>query len=943
MRIIVFLAVMTGMAWAQDLLLRRTARIKRPTLPAFANQVEGKVIDGKTGEPLPGVLVRTRNKGIYTSEKGSFSLPFSEPETLTIFLAEYRLLKVFVNRPQAGLVFRLFPLEVETEPVQIIADVEKETEAGVFVERMRSLEIAELYSQEQIAKRSTDFYAPNVLRRLPGVSLLSGRFVSIRGLSERYNAFAFGGAYPSWVSYDGSFAEADQLLSNLLGKVEVRKFWTPELLGHFGGGLIDFQLPSGGGEGLQIAYTTEVDFQAVGRAFPRFRSPIQAPVPKDFPSPAQVQASENGGQPLPENFAYGRQVKRYTVPDTMRWSLPGGFLSVAYDKSRERWRLAIRSAFIQRFLHSSILFGDGYFEEQGEQWIFIPTYRDESPNPITWNIRSGGLSWSFSYQPSAAHTLSVEGIGITTGLQRISLEEAGYINPRIALEPSLSYYPTFLLQRQSLLLVRPTWRFSGFRGWQSALQLGGLFQTQEIPQAGAMNYLQYPGQADFSYELELYEDYEIYAQVWSSQVRAQQGYVHPWVEKRWEGGGGWLQWRLGGWYSQEMQGLRGRQLGFMPDTAGGAPNVLDPTVYSLNFIREVYAPAHIRPGGWYLIDRTEDFHRHRGRTTLAAAYTWLRGSWNEQWEALLGLRYELWQRRLWHIPIATEQEAFLRGFQDQHLLPAVLVKYRFAEQHTLRLGGNITLIRPPFPSHIPLRYFDFLLAYYWRGDTSLRTGRSFNAELRYEWLRDKDNLIALGLFYKRLANLPEIYLVPASYTAVFTYSNRQRRWGEIMGLEVEARRTLWEGGKARLWSYLTLTMSESALEQSVWQKLGRLEGRLQGHAPVVGNLGLIYQRPQWEAAIFANYTHDQIWAMGFDPYIYPHLVEEKRLLGEAQVSYRIGARWELRLAIGDFINMPYRRTQRVGNQDIYRSGRDATPLWERWAYRGYITLRYRVY
>ncbi|MEN2993536.1 MAG: hypothetical protein ABDH91_08305 [Bacteroidia bacterium] len=60
------------------------------------------------------------------------------------------------------------------------------------------------------------------------------------------------------------------------------------------------------------------------------------------------------------------------------------------------------------------------------------------------------------------------------------------------------------------------------------------------------------------------------------------------------------------------------------------------------------------------------------------------------------------------------------------------------------------------------------------------------------------------------------------------------------------------------------------------------------------------------------------------------------------MTYRLGKRWEVRLAIADFINMPYRRTQRVGNQDRFVAGRDATPYWERWAYRGYLTLRYRL-
>ncbi|MEN2993537.1 MAG: hypothetical protein ABDH91_08310, partial [Bacteroidia bacterium] len=478
--------------------------------------------------------------------------------------------------------------------------------------------------------------------------------------------------------------------------------------------------------------------------------------------------------------------------------------------------------------------------------------------PLYSNIRGVGTSWHFSYHFSHSHRLSLEGMGFTTTSQHFTLERTSYVNPNISLEPRRIYYPTFLLQRQFLVTLRPTWHFWFSDSWRVALQLGLLSQAQDIPQTGAMNYIQYPGGSTFTYEQELWGDYEIYAQVWTSRAWSRQLYTHPWVEKQWRLPQGWLQWRVGGWYSAEGQTLRARQLGFMPDTAGGAPNVLDPQVYALDFISTVYAPEHIRPGGWYLIERTGDFHRHRGQTTTAAGYTWLRSGLGRRWEVLLGLRYEFWQRRLWHTPIATETEVPLKTFQDQHALPALLLKYQFSERHVLRSGANVTLIRPPLPSQVPLPYFRFFTAYYWQGDTNISTGRSYNAEIRYEWLRDKDNILAFGIFYKYLRDLPEIYLVPASYLAVVTYSNRQRRWGEIWGLEIELRRVWWESEKNRLWSYLTLTLSESAVEQNFWRKLGRMDGRLQGHAPIVGNLGVIYQRPQWEVALFGNYTHSQI-------------------------------------------------------------------------------------
>jgi len=924
--------------WAQEERLLPTPAPAKKLTPI----IRGKLIDAQTGEPLTGVQVRIGTSGGFTDEKGAFALPFEKPDTLSAFLLGYRTVKLPLNAPTSDLLIRMLPIESEVEEVQIISDAARESEVGVYLQRLRSLEIGELYSQELIMKRSTDFYVPNVLRRLPGVSLLSGRFVSIRGMGEKYNAFAFWAAYPAWLSYDASFGELEQLITTLLGRVEVRKFWTPELLGHFGGGMVDFQLPTSSNEGLQVSFTSEIDAGAIGQKFAYLKAPFRSPIPGDFPSPATIQASENNGRPLPENFLYGQQVRRYTVPDTLPFGLPGGLITLTYDKRFSKGSFAMRAAFSRRYLTSLFKFTEGTFEVQDNQWHHEADIEGIGRSPLHTYSQGGGISWHTDYHLSATQAVSVEGIFLMNSKSQCGLQEAEYINPSIdSTQKVYSWYPSFYTQRSWLGVIRPAWSFHK-GSWQGRLQLGFVSQGNTIPQAGAMNYVRYPGTSELVYEQELYEESEIYAQVWHSRTQAFQIYAHPYTEKKWGKGDRWLQLRLGGWYSQENQRFSGRQIGFMTDTAGGGPNVLDPSVYDISNIREVYAPSHIRPGGWYLIDRTGDFHRHSGHTQIIAGYAWLRASWHPRWEALIGTRYESWMRHITHIPVATERETTFVRYSEGDLLPAFLLKHRIGEYHSLRLGTNLTLIRPPLPTQVPLRYFDFFWAFYWQGDAAIQTGRSWNIDLRYEWLRSKEKLFAISLFYKRLRKLPEVFLIPASYTLTFAYATRSRAWGEVFGTEIEMRYPIWETERSNLWSYLTLTLSESATEQSLWRKIGRLEGRLQGHAPIVGNAGLLYTHSRYEVGAFFTYTSSQIWAIGFDPYIYPHVIEQGRLMGEAQISYRLSDRWELRLAIWDFINMPYRRTQRLGNANRFDPERDAEPVWERWAYRGYLTVRYRI-
>ncbi|MCS6790282.1 MAG: carboxypeptidase-like regulatory domain-containing protein [Bacteroidia bacterium] len=940
--------VVFGIIYGLAFVHAQEERIVAPQRPKEAASVPrirvvGRVLDAKTGEPLIGVQMRIGAAGTYTDDRGFFALYTEKPDTLVAFLLGYRTIKLPINGATENLLLRLQEIETELEEVSILEEASRESEAGLFLERLRSLEIGELYSQELVMKRSTDFYVPNVLRRLPGVSILGGRYITIRGMGERYNAFAFWAAYPAWLSYDASFGELEQLITTLLGKIEVRKFWTPELLGHFGGGMVDFQLPAATDDGLQISYTAEVDGNAIFRRFPKFRTPLRSPLSPDFPTPSEVIASENNGRPTAQNFLYAQRLRRYTVPDSMAWALPGSLLTILYDRRWERWRISLRGAFSQRYLYNQMMFDDGEFVQEDGEWRFASYYASHSKNPAQFFTQGGGFSWHIGFQPTPEHTFSLEGFGLMNTTQRNAYETGAYINPDIdSFRPISAYYYNFYLPRSYIGIMRPSWHYAPGDGWKIGIQTGYILQGQDIPQSGAMNYVQYPGNNFISYEHELYGESEVYAQILTSRTRADQFYVHPYVEKRWGVGGGWVQLRMGGWYSQESQSSWGRLLGFMADTSGGGPHRLPPSVYLLENIQNVYAPENIRPGGWYLIERTGDYHRHRGETQIMAGYQWLRAGIGEKWEVMLGARYEYWQRRLWNIPIATERETTLAILQDAHFLPALLGKYWLGERQTIRLGANLTLVRPPLPTQIPMPYFDYLWAYYWVGDPTLGTGRSYNTDLRYEWLKDKDKLLAFGLFYKHLRNLPEVYLVPAAFTLNFTYSTRQRRWGDIAGIELELRRVWWSNETNRIWSYFTFTLSESALEKPVWSKIGRLDGRLQGHSPIVSNAGLFFSRKLSEVAFFFNYTSSQIWAMGNDPYQYPHLVEHGRLIGEAQISQRIGDHWEVRLAIWDFINQPYRRTQRVGNSNTFNPDRDNLAMWERWAYRAYLTIRYKL-
>ncbi len=900
--------------------------------------LSGRVIEKKSGEPLAGALVRLGAQGAYTDAQGRFTLRYERSgDTLVVSFPEYRTKKVVITSP--GLVgVALEPFEVEVEKVEIVEEMSRETEAAVAVERLRSLEFGESYTAENIMKRTTDFYVPNVLRRLPGVSLLSGRWISVRGLGERYNAFAFWAAYPAWLRYDVSMPAINEIVSTLLGRVEVRKAWTPELLGHFGGGMIDFQLPESGEEGLTIALTGEIGSWGLGRRYPTVRGDWKRCSNEALPDPAEVQASALNDRPLPENFSYAHQYQRLILPDSGSFAPPGPLLTLAYNHNSKRIQAALRLIYGQRYNYSMLEFNDGVFDSTDGAWSY-QQYLLSEVKPFWTLTRNVGISSTVTYIFSERHRLSFSMLGLNLMSQRHTLEQGTYYNDAVGADVR-AWYATTLLEQSRLGMGRVRYSAQG-RKWHLGVEAGAIAQQYTVPYSGAMNYAIYPPDSVMRYETEMWGSDEIYALSWHSRAYSLQFYTHPYVERRWGDKRKWVSLRVGGWYSYEPQRNWARTVGLMPDTT--FPSILTPEILAFENITSIYDESHRVPGGFWLLDRTGDYHRWQGLTQIGAGYAMLRMGY-ELWEVMGGARYEHYDRRLENLPIGENTyQPFLRERRGDWL-PSVIGKYRLGEYSHLRFGAYRTLIRPPLPAQMPLPYFDYNWAFYWSGDPTYHTGSAWNFDLRWEKVRGPYKLWAVGVFYKSFRNLPEVYLEPSTYTEVFVFKTRNRPHGEVTGIEVEVRQILWgDELSPKLWVYVNGTVSESG--GHFWKAFrDPYNERLQGQAPYVVNGGLISQPwGKWEVSSFLNYTGPQIWAIGFDRNVYPHIIEWGRVFWEWQVSRKIGP-LEVRLSIWDVLNQPYRRIQKVGNAArAYDAERDAQPSWQREEWRFYLTLRYRIF
>ena len=91
---------------------------------------------------------------------------------------------------------------------------------------------------EQHIKRTQDKDAGEVIRRIPGVSIIDEKFVMVRGLSQRYNnVWLNGAAVPSSEADQRAFS-FDIIPSSQLDNMMVVKSSAPEYPADFSGGFI---------------------------------------------------------------------------------------------------------------------------------------------------------------------------------------------------------------------------------------------------------------------------------------------------------------------------------------------------------------------------------------------------------------------------------------------------------------------------------------------------------------------------------------------------------------------------------------------------------------------------------------------------------------------------------------------------------------------------------
>ncbi|MBN1637573.1 MAG: carboxypeptidase-like regulatory domain-containing protein, partial [Ignavibacteriales bacterium] len=209
-------------------------------------KITGNVIDQETGDPIIGanIMIDGTMLGAASDIDGMFVIN-AVPEgnyAVTLSCIGYAKKTVTDVKITSGQVEKinitLSPESYETEEVTITAKLLKNTDAVLLKDRQKSNSISDAISNESIS-RSGSGNAADAITKVTGTSVVSGKYVYIRGLGDRYSSTHLNGTELPSADPDVKSFNLDLFPSNLLDNIVTIKSFTPDKPGNFSGGLVN--------------------------------------------------------------------------------------------------------------------------------------------------------------------------------------------------------------------------------------------------------------------------------------------------------------------------------------------------------------------------------------------------------------------------------------------------------------------------------------------------------------------------------------------------------------------------------------------------------------------------------------------------------------------------------------------------------------------------------
>jgi hypothetical protein len=870
--------------------------IANPSFSQVSTLINGKIISEKN-EALAGVSVKIEgsDKGVSSDVEGRFTVSSGAAQTVTLIFSAvgYKTKTLASAKPGADEV--LVVLETEKKQLEGVtvkaSSPRKESVNALISYQKNTSTVSQVISAESI-RRSPDKNTGEVLKRVPGTSVQEGKYLVVRGLSDRYNQAMLNGILMNSTEPDRKTFSFDIFPAGMIDNIIINKTFLPELSGEWAGGLVQVNtkdIPANNFLSIQVG--TGFNTQTIGHDFYTYRG-----------GKYDWLGLDDGTRGLPT-----------AVPTKQKFREGGQQQMTDYGKLFENvWSSEKTSGNITPLLNSSFQLNGGFNKRlKGNTklgGVFAVNY-NQSVKRTEYNNRFITLqnnvpSLSFDYDNNKYSRDVLWGALANVTLQLGNNNKISFKN---LLNVNSSNYVT---ERTGVDYDQQSDRI---KATELALKSNTFFNTQL---SGDHNL------PTLQSKLHWYGSFSILDQYIPDQRRIQynQDTAHP---------NNPYMLLVGASGTSQKSGSR--YYGFLSDyiyNAGGDVSTsfklfdLNQTVKAGYFFQVKDRLFDARPFSIYLpIDNPAlrslpanvvfsrenfgngidnkfafnelpgDRYRYIANTILNAGFIQFDNQFTDAIRATWGVRIEDYDQVL----------GSMKQSDPRHLhtividvLPGVNLTYKLNNKTNIRVSASQTVIRPEFREVSDFQFFDFDLNATLAGNKALERTKITNIDLRYELYPRAGELITAGVFYKYFRKPIEAYANPGTYN----YINADKAQG--YGVEFELRKKLDFADALRNFTFQT---NLSYIYNRVEDANSNIQRPMQGQSPYVINASLQYdvERYGLTTTLLYNQIGDRILLIGGQDV--PPVWEATRPLFDFQIAKKaFKGKGEFKLNVQDLLN-----------------------------------------
>lgn len=868
---------------------------------AQTGSISGTVIDGKTKEAIIGgsVLVQETQQGSSTDIEGNFVIKNVKPGTYNLKVSYVAYQSVIVSVTVEADKTAQVKIDMQEEVSELTEVVVSETRSrDTDMSVVRSIRESKLVvtgiSAEQISK-SQDRDAAQVIRRVPGVTLVDDRFVVVRGLNSRYSSVILNGVFAPSTESDSRAFSFDIIPSGLLDNMLVYKSGAADLPGEFAGSIIRVNTKSTLSENFTRfslsggfrAGTTFNDFRTQQRSSTEFLTfdnnfrAIPSGGPSDYGTLTPQQAAIET-----KKFSNSWAIENTTARPDLRWSFDFGR---GFDAGDVKIRTINSLSYSNTLAYNQIeRFRYNNYSSDRVGRLFFNYTDDQYVN----NVRLSALSnWSFQLSPKTKIEFRnlYTRIGTTqTVLRSGELDQAqdvrnysmryslrgiysGQLEGKHTLNEEKSSL-TWLVGLTTANRQDPDWKRASYRR-----NLG----TEDPFQIAVPNVAGPANASRFNQDVNEFN------------VTHRLDFEHKFSSSKEKG----IELKAGYWAEYKSRDFAARQIAYVP-TGNIDPSVLIQPIDQV-FSEPNLADAANGYNGFIISENTKLYDSYKANNLLLAGYTNFTIPMGK-FMFIPGVRVEYNRQQL---DAYGDDKDVDRPVTS--ILPFANLSYNVSETSLIRFAYGRTVNRPEFRELAPFSFYDFDFQLDILGNDKLLTANIDNVDLRFEYYPTGSEVIAVGLFYKHFTNPIEPKIGDGTSNPVLIYNNAKA--ADNAGVEVEVRKAIAPNSSSPLLNRLSVILNGSYILSEIRLKddpslIEVKERPMQGQSPYVVNAGLFYQDEEngWQVNAQYNVFGKRIFTVG-EPN-FPTIWEMPRNVLDLTISKRVKENLELRLGVSDLLN-----------------------------------------